>query len=207
MNRVTRAWHRFNQQFPSALTRFKRNLWWYHLRPKLWFLWQELLRPFFRSSLSKSPTNMSFEQHLQQWRFFGDESQYTCDVDMSGLGGTSSAFLKSTGAHAAVARLEQAIKADAYRGKHLRFSSEVKAEHVEQRAGLRIRIMTPPSFWRDVRSRQGRERRLRYELTLPVPVPEDARAIVFGLLLMSAGQIWLANARLEVIAQDGLLSV
>jgi hypothetical protein len=45
---------------------------------------------------------------------------------------------------------------------------------------------------------------MRYELTLPVPVPEDARAIVFGLILIGAGQVWLANAQLEVIEQDGM---
>jgi hypothetical protein len=161
---------------------------------------------------------MLFEQHLQQWRFFGYKSQYECGVDTSGLAGTASAFLKATVAHAEVARLEQAIKPDDYRGKHLRFSGDVKTDQVEQQAGLRIRIIPPPSFRQDERSRQGRERPrqekwvqgtqdwMRYELTLPVPVPEDARAIVFGLLLIGAGQVWLANARLEVIEQDEMPS-
>jgi hypothetical protein len=154
---------------------------------------------------------MLFEQHLHHWRFFGDKSQYGCGVDTSALGGTSSAFLRSTVAHAGHARLEQAIKPDDYRGKHLRFSGEVKIEHVEQQAGLRIRIMTPPSMRQDERSRQekwvqGTQDWMRYELTLPVPVPEDARSIVFGLLLRGAGQVWLANARLEVIEQDEMPS-
>jgi hypothetical protein len=218
MNRVIEAWRRWqqlNHTWACELTLFRRK----HLDPFRWklrILGRELLRPFLRSSLLKYPTNLLFEQHLQQWRFFGDVSQYECGVDTSALPGTSSAFLRSTVAHAEFARLEQAIKPDDYRGKHLRFSGEVKAEHVEQQAGLRIRIMTPPSMRQDERSRPGRERLrqeqwvqgtqdwMRYELTLPVPVPEDARAIVFGLILIGAGQVWLANAQLEVIEQDGM---
>jgi hypothetical protein len=38
-----------------------------------------------------------------------------------------------------VATLRQTIKADDYRGKQLRFSGDVKVEHVEQQAGLYIR--------------------------------------------------------------------
>ena len=220
MNRVSEAWQRWqrlNHTWACELTLFRRK----HLDPFRWklrILGRELLRPLLRLSLSKSPANLLFEQHLHQWRFFGDVAQYECGVDTSGLAGTSSAFLRSTVAHAEFARLEQAIKPGDYRGKHLRFSGDVKAEHVEQQAGLRIRIILPPSFRQDERSRQGRERPrqeqwvqgtqdwMRYELTLPVPVPEDARAIIFGLLLIGAGQVWLANARLEVIEQDKMPS-
>jgi hypothetical protein len=44
---------------------------------------------------------------------------------------------------------------------------------------------------------------MRYEAT--VPVAEDAPFIRFGLVLYGKGQIWLANAQLEVIEQDEML--
>jgi hypothetical protein len=35
---------------------------------------------------------------------------------------------------------------------------------------------------------------------------ENAQYIHFGVIMYGTGQIWLANARLEVIEQDGMLS-
>jgi hypothetical protein len=45
---------------------------------------------------------------------------------------------------------------------------------------------------------------MRYEAT--IPVAEDASFIRFGLVLYGTGRIWLANAQLEVIEQDEMLS-
>ena len=45
---------------------------------------------------------------------------------------------------------------------------------------------------------------MRYETT--IFVPENAQYIHFGVIMHGTGQIWLANARLEVIEQDGMLS-
>jgi hypothetical protein len=67
--------------------------------------------------------------------------------------------------------------------------------------------MRPPvAFLLRSKSPNCRESLMRYELTLPFPVPEDARSIVFGLLLIGVGQVWLANARLEVIEQGEMPS-
>jgi hypothetical protein len=51
---------------------------------------------------------------------------------------------------------------------------------------------------------QGTHDWKRYEVT--VPVAEDAPFIRFGLVLTGCGKIWLANAQLEVIEQDEILS-
>jgi hypothetical protein len=137
----------------------------------------------------------------------------------------SSAFLKSKVATASEretfglhARLRQTIKADDYRGKHLRFSGDVKAEHVEQQSGLIVRIKKRLPPLRDERWGQGRVGRprqetvgqkthdwLKYEVSMPVP--EDALLIEFGLVMHGTGQVWLANMRLEVVEQDGRLTV
>ena len=113
--------------------------------------------------------------------------------------------------------LTQAIKADDYRGKYVRFSGDVKVEHVEPQAGLMVAIFFPPPRKLSERWRQGRPEKsmqekwgqgthdwMRYETT--IFVPENAQYIHFGVIMYGTGQIWLANARLEVIEQDGMLS-
>jgi len=96
-----------------------------------------------------------------------------------------------------VATLRQTIKADDYRGKQLRFSGEVKVEQVEQQAGLYIRTNGRDERLRSQNVVQGTHDWMRYEAT--IPVAQDALFIRFGLVLHGKGQIWLANARLDVI--------
>jgi hypothetical protein len=194
--------------FFSALTRLRRKV----TRPLL----RELNRPRL-----KHPTNMDFgrhlchwrfmdfEQHLRHWRSMGRSPLYKSGIDTSILQATSSAFLRSTTAAAeSAAALRQAIKADEYRGKYLRFSGDVKVERVEQQAGLWVEAIIPPHR-RGERLKpenvvQGTYGWMRYEET--IPIPEDAHFIRFGVILHGQGQIWLANARLEVIEQDAMLS-
>ena len=132
---------------------------------------------------------------------------YEGGVVTSGLQGRSSAFLRSTKASAqALATLRQTIKADDYRGQQLRFSGEIKVEQVEQQAGLYIRASGQPVHerLRPENVVQGTRDWMRSEAT--IPVAEDASFIRFGLVLYGKGQVWLANAQLEVIAQDGTRS-
>ncbi len=128
----------------------------------------------------------------------GPPPQYESGVDTSGPQGTSSAFLRSTAADASgLATLRQTIKADDYRGKQLRFSGDVKAEQVEQQASLYIRTNKQGERVRPENVVQGTHDWMRYEAT--ISVAEDALFIRFGLVLYGKGQIWLANAQLEVI--------
>jgi hypothetical protein len=104
---------------------------------------------------------------------------------------------------AVFATLRQTIKADDYRGKQLRFSGDVKVEQVEQQAGLYIRTNRRGERLRPENMVQGAHDWMRYEAA--ILIPEDALFIRFGLVLQGKGQIWLANAQLEVIERDGLL--
>jgi hypothetical protein len=187
------VWQRINHQWIipplSALTRFRRKL----TRP----LMRELNRPRL-----KHPANMHFEQHLHHWVMLGPRTTHKSGVVASGLQGRSSAFLRSTVADSSVlATLRQTIKADDYRGKRLRFSGDVKVEQVEQQAGLYIRTNRQDERLRPENAIQGTRDWRRYEAI--VPVAEDAPFIRFGVVLYGTGQIWLANARLEVIEQNG----
>jgi hypothetical protein len=168
------------------------------------FMWRLVLKRAEQQSWLKHPTNMRFEQHLHPWILMGPRTTHESGVT-SDQEGMSSAFLRSTVADAqVVATLRQTIKADDYREKQLRFSGEVKVEQVEQQAGLYIRTNKQGERLGPENVVQGTHDWMRYEAT--IAVPEDALFIRFGLVLYGRGQIWLANARLEVIEQDGMLS-
>ena len=165
------------------------------------FMWRLVLKRAEQRSWLKHPANMRFEQHLHHWKTMGPRTTHESGVVTSGLQGRSSAFLRSTVADASVfATLRQTIKADTYRGKHLRFSGDIKVEHVEQQAGLYIRTNKQGERLRPENGVQGTHDWMRYEAT--IPVPEDALFIRFGHVLYGTGQIWLANAQLEVIEQS-----
>jgi hypothetical protein len=165
------------------------------------FMWRLVLKQAEQRSWLKYPTNMRFEQQLHHWKTMGPRTTHESGVMTSGLQGISSAFLRSTVADASVfATLRQTIKAGDYRGKQLRFSGDVKVEHVEQQAGLYIRTNKQGERLRPENVVQGTHDWMRYETT--IPVAEDALFIRFGLVLYGTGQIWLANAQLEVIEQS-----
>ena len=182
----------------------------------------------------KHPANMHFEQGLRHWVTVAPSGVVTSDLQGRSSAFLRVSKVPNAGIPHILPQklvgmtLRQTIKADDYRGKQLRFSGEVKAEQVEQLGGLYIR--TNVLHWKRIQEEFGVEqpgdpsiqanrpdekvRHLhlvqgthdwkRYEVT--VPVAEDALFIRFGLVLYGRGQIWLANARLEVIEQDGMLS-
>ena len=187
------VWQQINHQWLipplSAMTRFRRRL----TRPLL-----TMRRKAERERCLFQPANMHFEQHLHHWITMGPPTTHESGVVRSGLRGKVSAFLRSTKASPqVVATLRQTIKADDYRGKQLRFSGDIKVEQVEQQAGLYIRTNKQGERLRPENVVQGTHDWKRYEVT--IPVPEDALFIRFGLALSGKGQIWLANAQLEVI--------
>ena len=105
------------------------------------------------------------------------------------------------------------IRTNVIYGKHIQHDSRVMQESVELTWGEEFGVEQPgdPSIQANrpdekVRPQhlvQGTHDWMRCEAT--VPVAEDALFIRFGLILYGKGQIWLANARLEVIEQDGKL--
>ena len=194
---MSSGWQQFNRKWLipmfSSLTLFRRRL----TQPLMSKVEQELWL--------KHPANMRFEQHLHHWITMGPRTTHESGVVTSGLQGRSSAFLGSTKASSStLATLRQTIKADHYRGKRLRFSGEMKVEQVEQQAGLYIRTSRREERLRPENVVRGTHDWMRYEAT--IPVAEDASFIRFGLVLYGKGRIWLANAQLEVIEQDEMLS-
>src|SRR5215469_13076385 len=182
----------------------------------------------------KHPANMRFEQGLRHWVTVAPSGVVTSDLQGRSSAFLRVSQVPNAGIPHILPQkvvgmtLRQTIKADDYRGKQLRFSGEVKAEQVEQLGGLYIR--TNVFHWKHIQEEcgveqpgdpsmqanrpaekvrpqhlvQGTHDWMRCEAT--VPVAEDALFIRFGLVLYGKGQIWLRDAQVEVLEQDGMLS-
>ena len=120
----------------SAPTDFVRRL----MRPLMRHLWlpltRELSRPLIHASRLNSPTNMRFERQLLHWRGpygwrgYRGRKPHESGIDLRGLQGRPSIFLRSKAkaasdieavvkSHEIDVMLTQVIKAEAYRGKRI----------------------------------------------------------------------------------------
>jgi hypothetical protein len=129
-----------------------------------------------------------------------------------GRSGGACGFIGGRGSQpAGYGTLMQAIAADEYRGRRLRFSADVKAAGVGGWAGLWMRIdgrpkspsELPPVLGFD--NMQGRPIKgtldwRRYEVVLDVPA--EARVIGFGIVLSGPGRAWLDGLRFETVGAD-----
>ena len=89
-----------------------------------------------------------------------------------------------------------------YRGKKIRLTAMVKSEKVTARGGLFINVYGPlgaltSDGQRGKRPVQGTLAWIRYTAT--APVPEDATAIEYGVLLNGPGKVWLDDVKVEVV--------
>jgi hypothetical protein len=97
----------------------------------------------------------------------------------------------------------QAFDAEAFRGKRLRFSAVVRTEDVQGWAGLWMRVEgeepREPLAFDNMQSRAltGTTPCKRYEVVLDVP--EEAKAILAGLLLSGTGKAWVGAVRFEPV--------
>lgn len=101
--------------------------------------------------------------------------------------------------------LMQTFKANQYRGKRLKYSALVKAEEVEEWAGLWMRV---DGSHREVlafdnmqsRSIKGTSGWQRYEVVLDIP--PEALHIAFGILLHGPGQTWIKDIQFTTVTSD-----
>jgi hypothetical protein len=131
---------------------------------------------------------------------------YEAGVDTnSPCEGTRSAFLRSrTETPTGYGTFMQAFGAQDFRGKRLRFSATVRVKDVDGWAGLWMRVEgTDPKQPLGFDNMQGRALAgtttacKRYDVVLDVP--QEASAIMAGLLLSGTGQAWLDGVRFEFV--------
>jgi bifunctional DNase/RNase len=148
------------------------------------------------------PRNLRFDEGLRHWElrgsFLHDSSgahwqDYTCDSD-HGTGHLAARVPRPLG----FADLRQAILADAYRGRRVRVSAEVRTAGVQERAGLYLRVIDPE------RKRPPEERRQAVvegsrnwsRLHAEAEVPEDSVFVLFGISLNGPGEVWVRDVEL-----------
>jgi transcriptional regulator with XRE-family HTH domain len=103
------------------------------------------------------------------------------------------------------AALAQQIKAEAYHGKRLRFSAALRAQDIECRAALFMRISGQNGkllAFDNMRERpvSGTTDWENHEIVLDVA--EEAEDILFGVLLSMEGQVWMADVKLEDVDRN-----
>jgi len=148
------------------------------------------------------------------WYRAGDRpTEYEVGIDPTGgRNGGACGFIAGRGERpAGYGTLMQAIAADAYRGRRLRFSAHVKAAGVGGWAGLWMRIdgrsksPSEPPATLGFDNMQGRPIKGtldwgRYEIVLDVPA--EAHVIGFGIVLSGPGRAWLDGLQFETVGAD-----
>lgn len=103
------------------------------------------------------------------------------------------------------AALAQTIKAEAFRGKRLKFSAAVRAADLENMAALFMRISAADGkmlAFDNMRNRKITGSSDWSPHAIVLDVAQEAESIIFGLLLSLKGQVWMADVRLEPVGPD-----
>ena len=171
-----------------------------------WFLGQR--RGSSNPQMPKEAHNLDFTAGTASWFLRGDTPQdYEYGIDPTlRLTGKPSAYLRARVAQpAGFGTLMQAFQGTEYRGKRLRMSGYVKAQAVENWAGLWMRVDGGQGHVLSFDNMQNRPIRgtvdwKRYEIVLDVP--EESIGISFGILLAGKGQVWLSEVQLQVVGKE-----
>lgn len=101
--------------------------------------------------------------------------------------------------------LMQMFRADSYRGKRVRMTGYVRAETVDDWAGLWMRVDGPKRESLNFDNMQdrpisGTHDWQRYELVLDVP--QESEEIALGILLHGQGKVYLDNLKFEEVDES-----
>jgi hypothetical protein len=152
------------------------------------------------------------EQALKQdaaipgWFLAGDHPElYEYGVEKQ-TDGRNSGYLRSKeGWSEGFGTLMQTFKAGEYCNQRLRYSALVKAEDVEEWAGLWMRVDGPGGRMLAFDNMQNRSLKgttdwQRYEVVLDVP--QESTDIAFGILLDGPGQTWISDIQFAIVGLD-----
>lgn len=133
-----------------------------------------------------------------------DEYEVAVDRDVAHGGKASGTIKALAAAPTAFGSLTQAIKADMYHGKRVRYSGYLKTKDASTGAGLWMRVdsTTRTLTFDNMDSRlvQGTTEWKKVDLVLDVP--DEAVYVTFGMLLSGPGQAWVDDLKIEVVGKD-----
>ena len=101
--------------------------------------------------------------------------------------------------------LMQTFLAEHFLGQRVRFCGALKCEDVENRVGLWMRVDGPQGRMLAFDNMAGRPVSgttdwEHYEVVLDVP--DEARAIALGVLLVSKGEAWMSDFKVEIVGPE-----
>jgi hypothetical protein len=139
----------------------------------------------------------------------GNTKDYDIGVDREIVKeGKASAYIRSkTPTPENFGTIVQAFSAKEYVGKRVRMSAFVKADKIEEWAGLWMRIDGEGKENRSLSFDNMQSRPIKgtldwkeYEIVLDVP--NQSKSITFGILLTGPGQAWLDDFKFAVVTKD-----
>ncbi len=136
-----------------------------------------------------------------------ESADYKASIDLkTAHGGHPSIWLKSITSSAQDYSARQSIRADAYRGKRVRFSGWLKPDHVEDGGALWLRVdMQNGDYILDgmldltAKSKPLTSSNGWTKCELVAQVPDDAIGISFGVRMKGKGEIWAADFSFDVV--------
>jgi len=99
----------------------------------------------------------------------------------------------------------QHFKADRFRGRRVRMTAQVKAEDVEQWAGLWMRVDGSEGEMIAFDNMQKRPIKGTVDwrpYSVVLDVPEKSQLISAGILLAGPGKVWIADVKFEKVSQE-----
>jgi RNA polymerase sigma factor (sigma-70 family) len=163
------------------------------------------------SGRGPAPRNLQFTQGLEHWFLRGSFLQdtggrhwqdYACGTGPGHDAAMASGYLKAQVPDpAGFADLRQGILADAYRGRRVRLSADLKTAAATGKAGLYLRVIDParsrPPEIREQLSLHGTTDWTRQHIEADVAA--ESVYVLFGISLTGPGQIWVTNIRVEPV--------
>ena len=159
-----------------------------------------------RVPFPEEPQNMHFAHNLAHWDLHGNFLQdYTCGIDTNtAVDGATSAYIKSSvPAPRGYGILRQTLRSKRYHGHYVRLSCNIKMLAVENQGSLYIQLDGIGNNELREKTFQGTTNWSEQDVTLFVPDQTEGM-IRFGIMLHGKGQIWLNNARFELIEPNTL---
>ncbi len=159
------------------------------------------------TNTAAQPSNLDFAGGTLGWGLWGSNpSDYVIGIDPAAALGGSAAYLRSRGPNPqGFGTLARTFIPDPYRGTRLRMRGMVKADAVQNWAGLWMRVDGPQNQALSFDNMQGRPITgtrdwQTYEIVLDVP-PEST-LLAFGILLAGKGGVELSDVTFAVVGQE-----
>ncbi len=160
------------------------------------------------TNTTAQPSNLDFADGLVGWRLWGSNpSDYTIGIDPNMTQhGTASAYLGSSVPDPqGFGTLARTFTPDPYRGTRLRMRGMVKADAVDNWAGLWMRVDGGQKQILSFDNMQGRPitgTRDWQPNDIVLDVPQESALLAFGILLAGKGRVWFSDVTFETVGQD-----